>query len=110
MPKFETGWALIVRDWTPVDGQEADNVSVLRVYASKEEALREADRLRREHAEARLLPLRGADRGRARLSRVACFGAHSRTLAQPSAASLARRLVSHVELVRRLGGPIRGLV
>jgi hypothetical protein len=51
MPKFETGWALIVRDWTPVDGQDADNVSVLRVYASKEEALTEADRLRRDHAQ-----------------------------------------------------------
>jgi hypothetical protein len=51
MPEFETGWALIVRDWTPVDGQEADNVSVLRVYVSKEEALTEADRLRREHTD-----------------------------------------------------------
>ena len=38
MPRFEPGWALIVRDWTPVDGQEADNVSVLRVYASKDKA------------------------------------------------------------------------
>jgi hypothetical protein len=51
MPEFETGWVLIVRDWTPVDGEEADNVSVLRVYASKEEALAEADRLRRKYAD-----------------------------------------------------------
>ena len=51
MSKFQTGWALIVRDWTPVEGQEADNVSVLRVYASKEGALAEADRLRRENAD-----------------------------------------------------------
>ena len=35
MAKLQIGWALIVRDWTPVEGQEADNVSVLRVYASK---------------------------------------------------------------------------
>jgi hypothetical protein len=51
MRESETGWALIVRDWTPIDGQEADNESVLRVYASKEDALAEADRLRRENAD-----------------------------------------------------------
>ncbi len=51
MPGFETGWALIVRDLTPVDGEEADNVSVLRVYRSKEEALAEAAPLRREYTD-----------------------------------------------------------
>jgi hypothetical protein len=38
------------------------------------------------------------------------LGGHCRTLAQPNAACFARKLCCDVELVRRLGGPIRGVV
>jgi hypothetical protein len=46
MTECRPGWALVLRDLTPVDGDEADIVSVLKVYASETDALAEAKRLR----------------------------------------------------------------
>jgi class 3 adenylate cyclase len=46
LAEFEPAWAVIVRDWSPVEGDDADTVDVLRVFWSEDEARAEVERLR----------------------------------------------------------------
>jgi hypothetical protein len=42
--EFERAWAVVSRDLTPIDGEEADVVDVLKVFRTKEDALAEVKR------------------------------------------------------------------
>jgi hypothetical protein len=46
MTDFQTAWAVVLRDLSPVEGDEADVVTVLRVFWTHADALREVERLR----------------------------------------------------------------
>jgi class 3 adenylate cyclase len=46
LAEFEPAWAVVVRDWSPVEGDDADSVDVLRVFWSEDEARAEVERLR----------------------------------------------------------------
>jgi class 3 adenylate cyclase len=46
LEEFEPAWAVVVRDWSPVEGDDADTVNVLRVFWSEDEARAEVERLR----------------------------------------------------------------
>jgi class 3 adenylate cyclase len=46
LEQFEAAWAVVVRDWSPVEGEDADTVDVLRVFWSEDEARAEVERLR----------------------------------------------------------------
>jgi class 3 adenylate cyclase len=45
LEEFEPAWAVVVRDWSPVEGDDADTVNVLRVFWSEDEARAEVERL-----------------------------------------------------------------
>ena len=41
MAEFRQGWAVVVRDFTPVDGEDADIVTVLRARLREASAARD---------------------------------------------------------------------
>jgi len=46
MAEFRRAWAVVGRDLTPVEGQDADTVPVLKVFFSQSDAQTEVRRLR----------------------------------------------------------------
>ena len=46
MVEFQEAWAVVLRDLSPVEGEEADVVTVLKVFWSETEARDEVLRLR----------------------------------------------------------------
>jgi hypothetical protein len=48
VPEFDQAWVVMCRDTATLDGDELDIVDALRVFWSKDAALREAERLRRD--------------------------------------------------------------
>jgi hypothetical protein len=46
MAEFRRAWAVVGRDLTPVEGQDADTVTVLKVFFSQRDAQTEVRRLR----------------------------------------------------------------
>jgi hypothetical protein len=55
MAAFRQAWAVVLRDFTVADEEQADAVSVVRVYWSESDAVAEVARLMRKSAEADLL-------------------------------------------------------